>query len=96
MNNQNLNPEAMITRPEPKGPVFGIVIIIVLLIVGGIYVFLTGGGPKEAQIEDNVAEELSTQGTSTDIDAIEADVMNTDLGDLSAPLDSLEAEVTAQ
>lgn len=95
MDTQNFNPETMVNRPEPKGPVFGIIIIIILLILGGVYVFMTGGQIDEP-VEDNVAEELSSQGTSTDIGSIEADVMSTDLEGLDDSFDSLEAEVTAE
>lgn len=94
MDNTNFNPDAMVTRPEPKGPVFGIIIIIVLLIIGGVYVFLTGG-PEDERVEDPIAEEISTQSTSTDLSDIEADVLDSDFENLDASLDALETEVSS-
>lgn len=87
-----------------KGPLIGSIIIIVLLVIAGIYVFTTrpeqpagetGELAPEEILEkpDPTLEELETQGSSDNIDAIEKDVEKTSLEDLDAELQAIEAEL---
>lgn len=66
---------------ESKGPVVGIVVIIVLLILGGVYLWQSksvetpvNNGDQTASTTDEMTANLSTQGSSTDPKDIEADV----------------------
>lgn len=70
----------------------GSIIIIVILIIGGIYVFKQNWD-KPADTTPPTVEELKNQGTSTDIKDIKADIENTDIGNLDAELKQIEAEL---
>lgn len=83
----------MISEKEPRGPVLGIIIIIILLVVGGIYVFLNQPtGPTE---EDTVGAgiELGPESTSTDLSLVEAELNATNLNSLDAELKDINAEL---
>lgn len=80
--------------PDKKssGPLIGIIIIIVVLLVGGLYFWMTKIAtiPEETGTDtEAVVEQLSTQSASDEISAIEADLDATDLENLDAELDSL-------
>ena len=87
-------------NPESVGPVLGIVIIIAILVVGGIFAFTnrlnTANTLTADQIEntpDATTETLGTQGTSTNLVTIEADAQATDLNGLDTELDSIQKEL---
>lgn len=93
METQNKNPESV-------GPVLGIVIIIAILVVGGIFAFTnrlnTANTPTADQIDntpDTTTETLSTQGTSTNLNSIEVDAKATNLDGLDSELDSIQKEL---
>lgn len=107
----NLNevPHTEGVSPSPKkdggiGPVIGIVIVIIVLILGGVYYFTTGvnqirneQAPVDSAVEaENDAAALREQGTSSDISSIEADIDATDLSGLDDTAANFESELLAQ
>ncbi|MEX0652140.1 MAG: hypothetical protein WD509_01465 [Candidatus Paceibacterota bacterium] len=108
--NKNVNEEPVMETPQEdtpntpqgnsteehasSGPLVGVAIIILVLIVGGIYFWNTevnnhkGDATQETSAEATV-DALNTQGTSDEVAAIEADLDTTDLDNLDAELDDL-------
>ena len=88
----NLGTPNMTPDQETKGPLVGIVIIIILLIIGGVYLWQSRTAPETipqtSTSTDQVVEQLGQQSTSTDLADIEADVNATDLDSLDAEFDS--------
>lgn len=88
----------MDTQSE-KGPVLGIIIIIVLLVAGGLFVLNNSLNQSEllpGDIEgapDVQSDALGVQATSTELDAIEADVNATNLDNLDAEISEIEKEL---
>lgn len=86
-------------EPEKKsaGPVFGIIIIVVLLILAGFYFWGTlddSMSPAEIAAEaDTALESLETQSTSDEISDIEADLDATSLDDLDQELGDIDLEL---
>lgn len=93
-------PEEMPTEEKSTGAIIGAIIVVVLLVIGGLYFLgqkMAGEKvlptPEEIAAEpDTTTEALQTQGTSDEIDAIEAD-LGADLGDLDAEMANIEAEL---
>ena len=91
-------PESM-GEPEKKsaGPVFGIVIIVVLLILAGFYFWGTlndSMSPEEIEAEaDTALVSLETQSTSDEVSDIEADLDATSLDDLDKELEDIDLEL---
>ena len=85
---------------KPAGPVIGVVIIILILIVGALY-FWGAQLNKEANqtpddilnAEDQTLNQLQTQSTSTEISDINADLNATDLNNLDADLQNIDKEL---
>ena len=86
-------------EPEKKsaGPVFGIIIIVVLIILGGFYFWGTlsdSMSPAEIEAEvDAALEDLETQSTSDEVSDIEADLDSTLLDDLDKELEDIDLEL---
>lgn len=85
---------------ESKGPVIGIVVIIVLLILGGVYLWQSKSvevpvntGDQTTGSTDQLTTELSTQGSSTNPQDIEADVNATNLNGIDQELNQIGAEL---
>ena len=83
------------------GAIIGIVIIVILLVLGGVYYFTTGvqelkQNEDSSILADGEAEALKTQGASSDLADIEADLSATDLSGLDAAEGDFEAELNAQ
>ena len=92
--------------PAPKapsggiGPIIGIIIIVILLALGGVYYFTKG----VAQIQPNEAvvipadeeETLRAQGTSIEISDIEADINASDFSGLDDSSANFDLELNAQ
>lgn len=95
------SPEGMSeTRNEknPLGPIIGIIVIIIFIILGGLY--LWGGKLNRGQTveeilnaEDVMLEELQTQGVSDEIVDIATDLGATDLEDIDAELKEIDQEL---
>lgn len=96
----NLGTPNMTPDKETKGPMVGIAIIIILLIIGGIYLWQSRTSPETINITststDQTTRELGTQSTSVNLDDIEADVEATELDNLDAELDDIETELNTQ
>ncbi|MBL7045458.1 MAG: hypothetical protein ISR99_00245 [Parcubacteria group bacterium] len=91
----------MSEEKKSSGPFVGIVIIVLVLVVGGLYFWGSKLSkerqdlvtPEEIQAEaDPSLEALSTQSTSDAVADIEADLDTTDLGGLDAELADIDTE----
>ena len=95
------------TQQKSMGPMLGIVIIVVLLVLGGFYFWGTQIKDKSqvqenaevtaediANQEDTALDNLNTQSTSDEIDDIEADLDATDLESLDSELDAIDQELS--
>jgi len=97
--------------PEEKthvGPLIGIIIIVVVIVLGGLYFWgqrVNNMAPQENMADSMTAEKvaaqpdeelnaLETQGTSDTIADIEADTNATNLDGLDAEAGSIEAELS--
>ncbi len=112
MNDQQpvMNPAQVSGGMPPKksgsiGPIVGIAIIIIVLLLGGLYFWgeqlkkedeLEKARQEAAQIEnapDSKTDRLSAQGSSDAASAIEADLSATDLNNLDEGTTQAEAEL---
>ncbi|MFQ5541047.1 MAG: hypothetical protein ACE5F4_02275 [Candidatus Paceibacteria bacterium] len=117
MDNQNMEPQEPqdpdMSRNEPPappekegglGPVIGIIIIIALLVIGGVYYFTVGidqiqNGQSAIENEMTAGEEanvLRQQSGSTELADIEADLNATDLSGLDEASAQFEEELQVQ
>jgi hypothetical protein len=94
-------PAAAIPQEHAKiGPVLGIIIIISLFVLGGLYYWgakLNDAGlfPSAEEIRaqpDELSDDLSSQGASDDITTIEADLEATNLNDIDQELEVVNEE----
>ena len=93
------------TPQKSMGPMLGIVIIVILLVLGGFYFWGTQikdrSQVQEVEItaedianqEDTTLKNLQSQSTSDEIDDIEADLDATDLENLDSELDAIDQEL---
>ncbi len=101
-NNMNMGGNMMPPMPEEKshfGAISGIVIIVVILALGGLYLWgkeLSNQEPEASENSvmngtavDESTQALEAQGTSDNISDIETDLNNTNLENLDADLDSI-------
>jgi uncharacterized protein HemX len=72
------------------GPVAGIIIVVIILIIGALYFWGKKLNEKQPAAIDPLVEKLNTQNQSDEINAIETDLNNTNLNDLGESLDNLE------
>ena len=85
------------------GPIVGIIIIIILIALGGLYYFTTGASrvqnqnaaPTTQAPVDEVAT-IATQGTSSNLNAVQADVNATDLSGLDSATANVSASLQTQ
>lgn len=112
---QNTEPATMHTpdggdmEHSHLGPVLGVIIILLALILGGLYLW---GGMLAKQAETPVTEFpvnnepetpratadtqiLETMSTSDNLDAIEADISSTNLDSIDSDLGTIDAELNA-
>lgn len=96
-----IEPETVSLPPndsKSSGPIFGIIIVILLLIGGAIYVWQTKLAnqiqPAPLPVSDQATTEFENVGTSTEPSDIEADLINTDLDNLNLDLGALLIEST--
>ena len=104
---QNETPASNIPPVQPNksssiGPIVGIVIIVAVLILGGLYYWGSrlndGAGPTGADIAnmpDEALVNLATQGSSDTLGAIEDDLTSTDLDNLDEELNLAEDELNS-
>lgn len=77
-------------QPAQIGPVIGIIIILVVLILGGLYFY----GSQIAEREDTQpTAQQQEQAPSDDIQSIEQDLQNTELEDLDRELEQFDQEL---
>jgi uncharacterized protein HemX len=83
-------PESNVPQEKSAGGLAGIIIVIVLLVAGALYVWQTKSQPEmPVDTVDTVTSSLQTQGTSTEPDAIESDLMNTNIDSIDADMGAL-------
>ncbi len=98
------------THHEHVGPILGVLIVVLILILGGLYLWGsilskdTGTQTSERTIPNNEPETpraeadrdiLMTTSASAEIDAIYADLESTNLNDLDSEFTTIEAEMGA-
>jgi hypothetical protein len=86
-NNTMMNPQ-----PEGNGPLVGIVIIVLVLLIGGIYLVTSQKQDGDVNIDD-LATTTEQMSTSTSYEDIEADLEATTFNSLDADLNALEEEI---
>lgn len=79
------------------GPLIAVIIILALIVVGGLYFLKERSSQNlyipETQVEDSVVESLNQQGTSDNLDSIEADLKATDLENFDQGASVIETEL---
>ena len=81
------------SQKKPIGPVIGIIIIVLILILGGLYFWgeklnLNNGYQQTTEeTSDAQTDQLNEQSSSDNLSAIEADLKNTDTANLDAGLE---------
>ena len=101
--NQNKQPEVSPPTEERGnrlGPIAGVIIIIALIILGGLYMWNVSRDkvlpvPQEMPdvTSDPVVQELESQGSTDGINPIQADIDTTDLDTLDEAFAEIEAEL---
>ena len=89
------------TGGRQVGPIVGIVIVVLVLVLGSLYFVGKEANDRANAIDaseilaepDGALQGLQTQGTSDEIDVIEEDLNSTLLEDLDAELNSVESEL---
>ncbi len=87
------------TAPGPRtsssiGPLIGIVIVIAIIVLGGMYFWGQRVEQTGNAVEgDTATQSLQNQGTSDDLAAIETDVSSTQLDSLDSELGNIDAEL---
>lgn len=85
---------------QNAGPLFGIIIIVLVLVLGGLY--YAGNRPSDKAEQtpeeilanpDSQLESLATQQSSDDVESIEKDLTATDLGTIDAELGVIQGEL---
>jgi len=90
---------------KPMGPTVGTILIIIILIIGGLYIWGAKLSTETPTVDDSVTgediaaqqdetiEALVNQSSSDEVSAIEEDLNATDLENLDAELGNIEAEL---
>lgn len=96
LNNNPMTP----TNERSSGPVVGVVIIILVLVVGALYFWgaklnkeQIQGAEKITNNADPVANSLRSQSQSDDLDSIQVDLQNTDLNSLDSDMENIDNEL---
>ena len=96
---QSTNPPTFSPIPPAEekswGPIIGSIIIVVIILAGGVYIWGSRLAPLEENIEtpDAQTEALRMQGTSDEVGSIEADLQATNLNDIDAGISDVDAEI---
>ncbi|TAL48910.1 hypothetical protein EPN83_02760 [Patescibacteria group bacterium] len=100
--NQNPNMEGMgepaTGGQRPIGPAIGVVVILLVIVLGGLYFW--GQRVERGKIQERASEQgaqtdiqaLQTQGTSDDVTSIESDLTATSLEGVGSELNAIESE----
>lgn len=111
MESNNLKTPNQIPQPEPRfdmtnnqpesklGPVIGSVIIIIILLVGGFFLWKTLADNRANNQENTIEEDNEIEGiTEEDLDELEDNTaeLEADLEAIEDDLDQIEAEVEAE
>ncbi len=99
--NMNPNPPVItnITTPPQKsvGPTVGLVIVLILIILGGIYFWMKQSDYKETAWtetnKDTDTQAFEQQSSSDEISSIEADLDSTDFNNLDQGYSEINAEL---
>lgn len=86
-------------QPEKKsvGPTIGLVIVVILIILGGIYFWnQQQNKDSDSMAVENEAMMIKEQGTSNEVSSIEADLNATNLDNLDQELGNIDADLQAQ
>lgn len=93
-NQENQVPEPTSNNKGGFGPVLGIIVIIILLALGGLYYFTTGINKIPSYNEnDGTINALEEQSSSDAISDIEADLNATDLSEVDTLLEDINADL---
>lgn len=87
-----------IENKSSMGPLIAVIIILALIIVGGLYFLKERSSqqpyiPPAAPAGDSVTESLNQQGSSDELNSIEADLNATNLDSLDQGAAAVEAEL---
>lgn len=102
MENFNMNqmpPMQNQVEKKSMGPLIAVVLILALIIIGGLYFLKMRSSeryiapPTTTNQTDSVADSLSQQGSSDDLDSIEADLNATNLDNLDQGAAVIEAQL---
>ena len=100
MQNDNGMPLEPQAPKKQYGPLIGIIIIVVLLAIGGLYLWgmqlMKGDEMMPAAESDQVTEDLRNYNSSDDINAIEADLNATSIDNLDSGASEVEGELQVQ
>lgn len=98
--NQNEQPEMSPPAEDDNnrlGPIVGVIIIVALIILGGLYMWNVSRDKVPEEIpdvsSDSVVQELGSQGSTDGINPIQADIDTTDLDTLDEAFAEIEAEL---
>jgi hypothetical protein len=110
MPNESQEKTGALTENGHAGAILGLLVVVLIFIVGGLYLWgaMIAKNENQAQVERAIPNNepettrantdrqiLDTTSASLEIDAIYADLESTNLNDLDAELNSVEAEMNA-
>ena len=70
-----------------SGPVIGVIVILVVIILAGLYFWGQRGGAEDVNT-DQAAEAITTQSDSDDTNSIENDLNNTDIENIDSEINA--------
>lgn len=89
---QQFSPMAPMPEKKSVGALIGSIIVILIILAGGIYMFLERERSSPVPADDPEAQALRTQGNSDELAEIEADVRATDFGSIDSGMAETEAQ----
>jgi uncharacterized protein HemX len=84
---------------KSAGPIIGILVIIIIMVLGGLYFWGQRLDQQIQQTQEEVPQQSQTQDTqptSDEVSSIEADLSATNFDTLGSEIDSIDAEAAAQ
>ena len=82
----NVNVEGSAPSGTSAGPVIGIIVILVIIILGGLYFW--GQRESDDTILNDTLDTINLQSDSDEVDAIEADLNATDIENLDSEINA--------